>query len=108
MVLILNSDGNGDVSLLFRHMNCFLLLEVVSYCFSTFRSRNIWRKSVLTQKSNALFTLLDARMRYHSCLYARNTGSIELCRERLSEKVHASIPKGIEFTVLRRNLKEWY
>ena len=32
-------------------------------------------------------------------------------RERLSEKVHASIPKGIvggfKFTVLQRNLKEW-
>lgn len=37
MVLILNSVGNGDVSLLFKHMNCFLLLEVVSYCFSFFQ-----------------------------------------------------------------------
>ena len=35
------------------------------------RSRNIWRKSVLTQKSNALFTLLDARLRYDSCLWSR-------------------------------------
>ena len=36
--------------------------------------------------------------------------SIQLFRERLSEKVHATIPKGIvggfEFTVLQRNLKE--
>ena len=35
---------------------------------------------------------------------------IQLFRERLSEKVHATIPKGIvggfEFTVLQRNLKE--
>ena len=35
---------------------------------------------------------------------------IQLFRERLSEKVHAAIPKGIvggfEFTVLQRNLKE--
>ena len=34
-----------------------------------------------------------------------------LFRERLSEKVHAAIPKdivgGFEFTVLKRNLKEW-
>ena len=36
---------------------------------------------------------------------------IQLFRERLSEKVHATILKGIvgglEFTVLQRNLKEW-
>ena len=36
---------------------------------------------------------------------------IQLFRERLSEKVHATIPKGIvggfEFTVLQRNLREW-
>ena len=35
---------------------------------------------------------------------------IQLFRERLSKKVHATIPKGIvggfEFTVLQRNLKE--
>ena len=37
---------------------------------------------------------------------------IQLFRERLLEKVHATIPKGIvsgfEFTVLQRNLKEWH
>ena len=37
---------------------------------------------------------------------------IQLFRERLSEKVHATIPKGIvggfEFTFLQRNLKEWH
>ena len=37
---------------------------------------------------------------------------IQLFRERLSEKVHATMPKGIvgssEFTVLQRNLKEWH
>ena len=37
---------------------------------------------------------------------------IQLFREMLSEKVHATIPKGIvggfEFTVLQRNLKEWH
>ena len=36
----------------------------------------------------------------------------QLFRERSSEKVHATIPKGIvggfEGTVLQRNLKEWY
>ena len=38
--------------------------------------------------------------------------SIQLFRERLLEKVHATIPKGIvggfEFTVLRRNVQEWH
>ena len=38
--------------------------------------------------------------------------NIQLFRERLSEKMHATIPKGIvggfECTVLQRNLKEWY
>ena len=37
---------------------------------------------------------------------------IQLFRESLSEKVHATIPKGIvggfEFAVLQRNLKEWH
>ena len=37
---------------------------------------------------------------------------IQLLRERSSEKVHATIPKGIvggfEFAVLHRNLKEWH
>ena len=38
--------------------------------------------------------------------------SIQLFRERLLEKVHATISKGIvggfEFTVLRRNVQEWH
>ena len=37
--------------------------------------------------------------------------NIQLFRERLSEKVHSTIPKGIvggfDCTVLQRNLKEW-
>ena len=37
---------------------------------------------------------------------------IQLFRERLSEKVHATIPKGIvggfEFTVLQRKLEQWH
>ena len=37
---------------------------------------------------------------------------IQLFQEKLSEKVHATIPKGIvgglKFTVLRRNLQEWH
>ena len=42
----------------------------------------------------------------------RRCSRIQLFRERLSEKVHATIPKSIvgsfEFTVLQRNLKEWH
>ena len=38
--------------------------------------------------------------------------NIQLFRGRLSEKVNATIPKGIvggfEFTVLQRNLKKWH
>ena len=38
--------------------------------------------------------------------------SIQLFQERLSEKVHATIPKGIvgdiESTVFQRNFKEWH
>ena len=37
--------------------------------------------------------------------------SIQLFQERLSEKVHATIPKGIvgdfELTVFQRNFKDW-
>ena len=47
--------------------------------------------------------------------YKDDTGEqrvIQLFGERLSEKVHATIPKGIvgsfEFTFLQRNLKEWH
>ena len=45
---------------------------------------------------------------FTSCLSVR----IQPFGERLSEKVHATIPKGIvggfECTVLHRNLKEWH
>ena len=43
---------------------------------------------------------------------AKLNHSIQLFGEQLSEKVHATIPKGIvggfQFTVLQRNLKEWH
>ena len=43
-------------------------------------------------------------------MYAAICGCIQLFRQRLSEKVHATIPKGIvggfEFSVLQKNLKE--
>ena len=41
-----------------------------------------------------------------------NMADIQLFQERVSEKVHATISKGIvsgfEFAVLQRNLKEWH
>ena len=36
----------------------------------------------------------------------KSENRLQLFRERLSKEVHATIPKGIEFTVLQRNLKE--
>ena len=60
-------------------------------------------------------------MNNNDCLYKRFYCSfavsgpfwyLQLFRERLSDKVHATIPKGIlggfEFAVLQRNLKEWH
>ena len=45
-------------------------------------------------------------------IYLATAQDIQLFRERLLEKVHATIPKGIagasKCTVLQRNLKEWY
>ena len=47
-----------------------------------------------------------ARQKYESALY------IQLFRERLSEKVHATNPKDIVgafgFTIFQRKLKEWH
>ena len=45
-------------------------------------------------------------------LFGPSAYYIQPFRGRLSEKVHATIPKGIvggfEFTVFQRNLKEWH
>ena len=45
------------------------------------------------------------------CTDATSIVFIQLFRERLSDNVHATTPKGIvdgfEFTVFQRNLKEW-
>ena len=47
---------------------------------------------------------------YFYCYH--NLVDIQLFQERLSEKVHATIPKGfvgdLEFTVFQRNFKEWH
>ena len=51
----------------------------------------------------------------YACMYgyqARVGPCIQLFQERWSEKVHATIPKGIvgdfEFTVFQKNFKEWH
>ena len=51
-------------------------------------------------------------MFYSSVSATRVVAGIQLFPEKLSEKVHATITKGIvggfEFAVLQRNLKEWH
>ena len=50
--------------------------------------------------------------RYIQAFWGWIGAHIQLFRERLSEKVHATNPKGIvggfEGTFLQRNLKDWY
>ena len=62
------------------------------------------RKERLSRSKLKQAFLIDSDAELFIYLY------IELFRERLSEKVHATIPKGIvggfEFSVLQRNLKE--
>ena len=54
----------------------------------------------------------DSRGKYWYPGLPMSPHSIQLFRERLSEKVHVTIPKGIvggfKFTLLQRNLKEWH
>ena len=58
------------------------------------------------EKVNLLILFSDLNPPSHNLFY------IQLFRERLSKKLHATIPKGIvggfEFTVLQRNLNEWH
>ena len=61
-------------------------------------------KTSLLKTSNANVELMP--------LFTGIKENIQLFRERLSEKVHATMPKGIvsgfDFTVLQRNLREWH
>ena len=54
----------------------------------------------------------NCRVQEICCVLPSHISCIQLFRERLSEKVHATIPKGIaggfEFTVLQRKLIEWH
>ena len=58
---------------------------------------------------HSIYQPLSSLLR-HQAFPGLSVCSIQLFRERLSEKVHATISKGIvgafEFTVLQRNLKE--
>ena len=57
-----------------------------------------------------IFLVIIKEETWHSYMKSQFPQHLQLFRERLLEKVHATIPKGIvggfEFTVLRRNLKE--
>ena len=66
---------------------------------------------------NLIKNLLKPKLPYCNIFFAHSRKHsrpyyIQLFRERLSEKAHATIPKGIvggfQCTVLQRNLKEWY
>ena len=60
--------------------------------------------------------LFNCENHFHFHIFIRSSPyesfRIQLFRERLSEKVHATIPKGIvggfEFTVLQRKLEKWH
>ena len=69
--------------------------------------------SAVTTSSFYLAALPSSGMLSTWSVHVENIIScIQLFRERLAEKVHATMPKGIvgstEFTVLQRNLKEWH
>ena len=69
--------------------------------------------SAVTTSSFYLAALPSSGMLSTWSVHVENIIScIQLFRERLAEKVHATMPKGIvgstEFTVLQRHLKEWH
>ena len=73
--------------------------------FAPYLHRVICVNPIFRAVSNRHLSCVPREAAYKSFHYM-----IQLFRERLSEKVHATIPKGIvggfEFTVLQRNLKE--
>ena len=89
---------------------CLFYSSEKTSCSSALVSRQATTDSLhfglsLTGNSNLFKSL------YHACERATEEPDIQLFRERLSDKVHATTPKGIvggfEFTVFQRNLKEW-
>ena len=79
-------------------------------CFFFWYYRTIWYTS---QKEEHYYIVLVTRLLPSThCGDSNVSVRLQLFRERLSEKVHATIPKGIvggfEFTVFQRSLKEWH
>ena len=79
------------------------------YCI---REIQFWKNNLYRLNTNNIdLAPISSNYVIYSDASATGCGAhIQLFRERLSEKVHATIPKGIvggfEFTVLQRNLKE--
>ena len=63
-------------------------------------------------RENVTIVLRTFKVHMLMIINPSRTTDIQLFRERLSEKVHATIPKGIvgsfELSLLQRNLKEWH
>ena len=79
-------------------------------CFFFWYYRTIWYTS---QKEEHYYIVLVTRLLPDThCGDSYVSVRLQLFRERLSEKVHTTIPKGIvggfEFTVFQRSLKEWH
>ena len=79
-------------------------------CFFFWYYRTIWYTS---QKEEHYYIVLVTRLLPSThCGDSYVSVRLQLFRERLSEKVHTTIPKGIvggfEFTVFQRSLKEWH
>ena len=66
----------------------------------------------ISTRHNDLFSRYNLFLGKRQEKLARKERVLQLFREKLSEKVHATMPKGIvggfEFTVLQRNLQEWH
>ena len=82
--------------------------ENFTVCFSGKR-----RSLLHLNTAQRSFFPLQSFSRKTSRKIGSKSARIQLFREKLSEKVHATMPKGIvgglhEFTVLQRNLQEWH
>ena len=95
-----------DYELVFDSRGVHLVSKMICFVHRSNNPKNcsvqraFFLPSRVTIKSDALFE------------FSQVAQVMQLFRERLSQKVHATIPKGIvggfEWTVLQRNLKEWH
>ena len=102
-ILLLNLDKKVTFLWYFR---CYSKKNVFFFWYY----RTIWYTS---QKEEHYYIVLVTRLLPSThCGDSYVSVRLQLFRERLSEKVHATIPKGIvggfEFTVFQRSLKEWH